>query len=262
MGKWLQWIVLTSLTGSPILSLGILTVVWWSFDRFTFQLLPDPLKGFSRWQRSGRLRTIIANNPHDRRARAELADILLQQRRYQAAFDVLEPSYEAGDEDNATLFALGVAARGAGQTDIAIRLLSVVQEDEPNFRLGAPSLQLAHAYLGKEAWAEAEAMLRAHLALRAGSVEARVLLARVRAAQGDAESAQRLRDEAWEEHVSSPAFHRRSTRWWAWRAKPARPAMYLAAAAVAMTLFGLVVRQVIVETFAPPIEEEWVDPEL
>ena len=41
---WLLWLALTLLTGNPLGALVAVVVVLWLADRFTFRLLPGPVR--------------------------------------------------------------------------------------------------------------------------------------------------------------------------------------------------------------------------
>ena len=99
MSQWIWWVLLSWLTGSPVTALLVLLVLWWLGDRATFRVLPDPMRWFHRRRRMAALRATLASNPHDRRARLELANLLLDVRRPAEAADVLRPNVEAGDDD-------------------------------------------------------------------------------------------------------------------------------------------------------------------
>ncbi|MCK6546355.1 tetratricopeptide repeat protein [Myxococcota bacterium] len=251
MTKWLQWMVLTSITGSPLGSVAILLVVWWTVDRFTFHVLPDPVRGLLRWKRVLRLRQTITDNPNDRRARFELADLYVQQRRFTQAMTVLRPNIEAGDDDAATLFTFGRAAAGAKQWDQAARMFDAVKEDEPGFRQGDIDLELGRLRLARGDLDGAEKALRDLITRRRSTVEGRVLLARVFAQRNDATGAKKLRDEAWTEYVGTPASHRRRERLWAWRARPTRPLAYLAIAFVCASTVAWTASKVELPTTPP-----------
>lgn len=262
MTKWLTWLILARVTGSPIGSLVLLLLIWWLLDRATTRVLPDPLQGILRWRRAGRLKATLANNPNDRRARYELADIYVQQRRHQAAFDLLKPNYEAGDHDVPTLFLLGLAAKGSGQLDQAARILQAVTEDDPDYRLGAASLELAQIAGQRGDYAKVVNILEPFLERRRSSVRARVLLADAKLKLGDAAAAQKLKDAAWQEYVGMPGYQRRSERLWAWRAKPTRPVLYGAAALIVAVVMATYVAPAISEaTATPPMEVEDYDEE-
>ena len=91
-----------------------LLLVYWGLDRFTFRFLPDPVAWVRRGMRVGKLNRDLVGNPHDRRARYELAEIMVARRRHGRAVELLRPNLEAGDDDVPTLFLMGVACLGAG----------------------------------------------------------------------------------------------------------------------------------------------------
>jgi hypothetical protein len=74
------------------------------------------------------------------------------------------------------------------------------------------------------------------VALRPGTVEGRVLLARALEGLGDAAGARRVRGEAWREYVALPRFQRRHERLFAWRLRPWRPALVAAGIALALAV--------------------------
>jgi tetratricopeptide (TPR) repeat protein len=239
MSRYFQWLILTSLTGSPILSIAILVVFWFVLDRFTFGLLPDPLRFLMRWQRTWRLERLLGANPHDRRARQEVAELYLWQRRYKKAVEALKPNLEAGDDDANTLFTMGWACFGAGHAEQAEVFMAEAAERDPAFRVGAIDLELGRWRLaGGNAKGALEALER-FIHVRRGSVEGRVLLAKAMLAAGDDGKAALMREEAWKEYVSAPRFQRRMERFWAWRAKPSRPATYAALLLLVGALFSL-----------------------
>ncbi len=236
MARWIQWYVLTRLTGSPIGSLLALVVIWWLSDRFTFQLLPDPLRLVARWRRRGELRGTLAANPHDRRARFELAQLLLDGRRPRQAIEVLRPNIEAGDDDVHTAFVMGAALARSGIYDQAERVLTIARQAEPSFRTGEIDLELGRMRLARGDMAGAREALERLLVLRPGTVEGRFYLARALVGLGDVVGAKRAKQEAWREYASLPRFRRRQERPIAWRIKPWRPAAVVVAAILAATV--------------------------
>jgi tetratricopeptide (TPR) repeat protein len=238
MSKWLLWIILSSLTGSPIGSAVALLVFYWAVDRFTFRILPDPVAFTRKWMRAGKLRRDLVTNPHDRKARYELSELMVARRQYARAVELLRPNLEAGDDDVPTVYLMGVACLGAGHAQQGEKLLDHAAEMDPGFRLGAIELERGRWRLQRKDARGAQEALRKALTFRIGSVEARVLLARALEAGGDDGAGALMRVEAWREYVGSPAFHRRAERFWAWRARPSRPVMYAVAAAALLLLVG------------------------
>jgi tetratricopeptide (TPR) repeat protein len=238
MSQWMQWYLLSWLTGSPIGALVLLAAVWWLGDRFTFRVLPDPLRVFGRWRRMGQLRRTLDVNPHDRRARFELAERLLDSRRPREAAEALRPNVEAGDEDVHTAFVMGAALGRSGHAEAAERALAVAREADPRFRAGEIDLELGRQRVARGDFAGAREALERLLGVRPGTVEGRWFLAKALAGLADAEGARRVRAEAWREYAALPRFHRRQERPYAWRIQPWRPIAAALAVVAALALLG------------------------
>jgi tetratricopeptide (TPR) repeat protein len=236
MSGWMLWVLPSRVTGSPVGALVALGLFWWLGDRFTFRLLPDPLRPLGRWRRTAQLRRTIAVNPHDRRARLELAGFLLDARRPAEAARMLRPNVEAGDDDVHTAFTLGAALARSGEAEAAERVLAVARAADPRFRAGEIDLELGRLRVRQRDFEGAREALLAVLALRPGSVEARYWLARALDGLGRRDEARRVRDDAWREFATLPRFHRRHERPFAWRIRPWRPALVLATVLVAWAL--------------------------
>lgn len=235
--KFVQWLLLSVLLGNPILALIVLLVVYWALDRYTLGLLPDPFRLVSRLRRRSATQRKLGINPHDRRARLDLADVLLDLRRPKAAWAVVRPNVEAGDHDPYTLFVAGRAAFGAGEPAIGDRLLEAAREEDADFMQNRVDLELGRGRLAASRPEAAREALERFVAARSSAIEGNVLLARARARLGDLEGARAARAAAWKAYAEAPRFLRRRERWWAFRANPARPLAYaLAAAAVGATL--------------------------
>lgn len=238
MSKLFQWWILSALIGNPILAAIILIAVWWTADRFTLGLLPDPFRIVRRWMRMSTLRRTLAQNPNDRRARLELGIFLVEQKRYAAAVELLKPNLAAGDDDPATLFTMGVACLGAGHTRQGELFLDETEQRDPNFRMGELHLVRGRFRLQRGEAAQALESLKALVAARPGTVEGKVLMAQAHQQLGDDVAAAYAKKDAWGDYVHAPRFQRRRDRLWAWRANPARPLTYLAIALVCGALFG------------------------
>ncbi len=240
MSQWMLWVLLSWVTGSPLTALLVIVVLWLLGDRVTFRVLPDPLRGVQRWRRIGELRRTLADNPHDRRARLELANLLLDARRPGQAAEVLAPNVEAGDDDVHTSYAMGAALARTGAWDRAVPFLAAARAREPNFRMGEIDLEEGRMRVKRGDAAGARAPLERLVADRPGTVEGRYWLARALDALGDRGAAARVRDDAWREYVALPRFRRQHERRYAWRIRPSRPALVAAIlVAVLVVLLGV-----------------------
>lgn len=240
MSGWLQWIILAGLTGSPLGAAIFLVLFWSVVDRFTFGVLPDPLRPLMRWQRRLRVEKTLAQNPHDGRARLELAQLYIESGRGKAAVEVLRPTFDAGADDLHSVFTMGVACLQAGFVEQGEKLLAHAEELDRNFRMGELFLVRGRYRLARGDFAGAKTELETFVKLRSGTVQGRTLLARAHAGLGDDATAALLRDEAWREFTLAPRFQRRLERFWAWRAKPSRPATYLLIIALVFGVFATV----------------------
>jgi hypothetical protein len=110
--------------------------------------------------------------------------------------------------------------------------LAIARDAEPGVRMGEIDLELGRMRIAGGDLAGAREALERLVAARPGTVEGRFLLARALDGLGDGAGARRVRDEAWNEYASLPAFHRRRERRFAWRIRPWRPAAIALALAV------------------------------
>lgn len=241
MSGYFQWFILTAITGSPLGSAVALIVFWLVVDRFTLGFLPDPVRWVGRWRREGQLERVLVGNPHDGRARLELAQLYVERGKGKAAVDVLRPNFEKGADDVQSVFTMGEACLQAGFVEQGEKLLEHAEELNASFRVGEIHLVRGRQRLMRGDFAGAKASLEGLVKARKGTITGRVLLAQAMKGLGDDASAALMRDEAWNEYVSAPGFQRRKERLWAWRARPSRPATYLLVFVLVFTFFGAVV---------------------
>lgn len=251
MSKWMLWLILTSITGRPLLSLVLVIGAVWAVDRFTLQVLPSPLRLLARWRRAGQLERTLMTNTHDRRARSELAELRLGRGKYAQAVELLKPNLEAGDEDVDTLFLLGVAYLGAGEVAKGELLLDEAAKLNADYRQGSIDLERGRLRLARGDAKGAVEALERFVKGRNGTVEGRTLLAKALDKAGRDADAALMRDEAWKEYVAAPGFQRRRERMWAWRARPSRPLTY-----AALAFLFLALSYQVVSRLQPPAMED------
>lgn len=239
---WLLWSLLARLSGSPLLALAGVAALFWLGDRVAFRVIPDPLRPLGRLRRIGQLRRALQVNPHDRRARLELAGFLLERRRPAEAAAVLRPNIEAGDEDVHTAYTMGAALGRSGQPEAAERALAIARQLEPGFRAGEIDLELGRQRVARGDLAGAREALERLLAIRVGSVEGRYWLSRALEGLGDRERARQVRDQAARDYAALPRFQRQKERPFAWRMRPLAPALGFAAVALAVLLLVAAIR--------------------
>lgn len=236
MSTYMLWIILSSVFRSPILAGAAILIGGFVIDQAAVGILPSPIRWYQRRRRISKLEHTLLVNPNDRRARFELAESYVSNRKFQKAVDMLKPNMEAGDDDPHTLFLMGVACLGAGHSNQGETFLEAAEQQDPNFRMGTIDLERGRYRIERKDYKGAIEALTRFTKARASSVEGTVLLAKALELSGDDATAALQREEAWKQYVSSPGFQRRRERLWAWRVRPSRPLMY--GTLVAIALFG------------------------
>ena len=237
MNSWINFSLLWMLTGSPVAAAIILLAAYAVADWYTFGYLRGVAQAVSAFQRGRRLRLVLLHNPHDRKARADLSEILVSQRRYGHAIEVLKPLAAGDPHDLNALFLLGVACLATGRLDQGELFLGEVYQASPGFRDGAALLELGRFRI-RRADASAAEPLRKFLEAHPHHVEARFLLSRAHVFAGDHAAAATERARCWQEYETELPYQKRRDRLWAWRARPSRPLIYAAVACCAIAVFG------------------------
>src|SRR5437667_11519990 len=79
MNGWIHFSILWMLTGSPVAAAIILLAAYAVADWYTFGFLRGVAQAVAAFQRGRKLRLVLLHNPHDRKARADLGEILISQ---------------------------------------------------------------------------------------------------------------------------------------------------------------------------------------
>src|ERR1700737_2659743 len=219
MGNWGNFSILWMLTGRPVAA-----------------------RAAPAFQRGRRLRLVLLHNPHDRKARADLGQILISQRRHARAIEVVKPLADADPHDVSALYLLGIACLATGRIEQGELFLTEVHEADPAFRGGAALLELGRHRIRRGA-GSAVVPLRAFLDVYPHHVEARFLLSRAHQLAGNGAAATAERDRCWQEYETDLPYQRRRDRLWAWRARPSRPLLYAAIACCAVALLGMALQR-------------------
>jgi len=237
MSNWINFSILWMLTGSPVSAALILLSAYALMDWYTFGFLRGVARTVADFRRGRRLGLSLLHNPHDRKARADLGEILLSQRRYARAIEVVKPIADDAPHDLNALYMLGVACLATGRVDQGELFLTEVHQARPDFRDGAPLLELGRSRVRRRA-VTAVGPLQMFLQEHPHHVEARYWLARAHVVAGDAAAAASERGRCWREYQTELPYQQRADRIWAWRARPARPLLYAALTCCALALAG------------------------
>ncbi len=234
---------LAQILREPITWVLLVVALWFVTSRAAF-VLPDPFRLVSRWRRRNTLREVLRNNPHDRRTRLELGDLLHEANQYEGVREVLRPNLEAGDDDALLAFLWGISSARVGDHEGAERAFDALDRIDPGFRLDAVNLERGRARLLAKDFAGAKDALTHFCGQRPGTVEGKVLLAQAEDALGHADVAAQLRKDAWSDFASAPRFRRRQERLWAYRANPVRAALLVAVVVVSSAVVLVVAGKV------------------
>jgi Tetratricopeptide repeat len=237
VSNWINFSILWMLTGSPVAAAVILLFAYALADWYTFGFLRGVAQAVADFRRGRRLRLVLLQNPHDRKARADLGQILVSQWRYGRAIEVVKPLADSDPHDLRALYLLGVACLATGRVEQGELFLSEVHNADPGFRDGEALLELGRSRVRRRAASAAEPLIR-FLSVHPHHVEARYLLSRARLLAGDKAAAGAERARCWEEYETELPYQQRRDRIWAWRARPSRPLLYVALVCCALALFS------------------------
>ncbi|MFE5318989.1 tetratricopeptide repeat protein [Paenibacillus sp. NPDC056579] len=214
MSKILLFFVLTMLTGSPIIAIIILLIVFYALERRFIGLTPSLFKPFQRARRLSKLRQELRLNPHLTTAKLDTARILIERKQFREAAGLLT-EIMAVMEDSAEVRAeLGICKLKLGEVQEGERLLLEALEMNPRIKYGEPYLRLA------EAWADTEPdkairYLETFGTVNSSSCEAYYRLGELYNRLGKKEEARRAYRETVELYRGLPKYRRRFERRWA-----------------------------------------------
>jgi len=237
MNSWINFSILWMLTGSPVAAAVILLLAYAIADWYTFGFLRGVARAVADFHRGRRLRLGLLHNPHDRKARADLGEILVSQRRWRRAIHVVKPLADENPHDLNALYLLGVACLATGRVREGELFLGEVYEASPGYRDSAALLELGR-FRVRRGDASAVEPLRRYLEAHPHHVEARFLLSQAHLLARDPAAAAAERSRCWREYETELPYQRRRDRIWAWRARPSRPLIYAAAACCGIALAG------------------------
>jgi tetratricopeptide (TPR) repeat protein len=212
------WLFYTLLQSPILIAIAIMLLA----DQFVFGFRSRLSRRFVENRRMARLERELSLNPHDRRARFALAELLVERRRFARAVELIKANLEFGDHDANTLLLAGRACSGAGHLPQALVFLEEARVLEPKRGQGAADLALGEHWLRASDPARAEQALLLFCEERPGSIEGHLRLSRAQAALGNSAAARASRHQAWRNYVEAPRFVRKRDRLWGLRANPLR----------------------------------------
>lgn len=218
MSKVLIFFLLTWLTGSPIIALIVLLIVFYALERRFIGLTPSIFKPIQRARRLTRLRQELRMNPHQTSAKLDMARLLMERNQYREAAELLEQIRAVMDDSADVRAELGICKLKLGYLEEGEQLLLEAVELNPRVKYGEPYLRLAEAWADREP-GKAIRYLETFGSVNSSSCEAYYRLGQLYTRLGQKEEARRAFRETVELYRGLPKYRRRFERRWAMLAR-------------------------------------------
>jgi tetratricopeptide (TPR) repeat protein len=214
LSKLLLFVALTWLTGSPIIAIIVLLIVFYVLDRRFIGLSPSIVKPLRRARRLSRLRQEVRLNPHQTSAKLDIARILIERRKYAEARDLLIPITEVMNDSAEVRAELGICQLKLGALEEGEQSLLQALEMNPRVKYREPYVRLAEAWADKDP-AKSIAYLEQFREVNSSSCEAYYRLGQLYKRMDRKEEARRAYRETVELYRGLPKYKRRFERRWA-----------------------------------------------
>ncbi|WP_010275058.1 tetratricopeptide repeat protein [Paenibacillus senegalensis] len=202
------------LIGNPIIALLILLAVLYFLDRRFIGLLPSISKPFKQSRKINQLKQELKLQSHNTSSKLELANLLLQKKRYEEALAYLEPILHQMEDSAEVHFGLGLAYLQIGQSERGEQHMLTSLELNPRVRYGEPYLHLGKAFADK-APDKALHYLEQFQDVHTSSCEAYYRLGKLYMEMGRQQEAKQAFAEALDIYRGLPKYKKKSERRWA-----------------------------------------------
>ncbi|QAY66597.1 tetratricopeptide repeat protein [Paenibacillus protaetiae] len=214
MGKlFLGFVLLSWLTGSPVIAIIIILVILYLLDRRFVGLTPSIVKPVRRLQRISNLKKRIQLSPSDVSSKLELARLLMERKQFKAAGELLVPLQETMSESAEYLDDLGYCYLETGAPDKGEAAIRAALQINPRVKYGAPYLRLA-SFNAKSDTSKALQDLRRFQEIQSSSCESYLRLADLYRSLGQEGDAKAAVDEGLRTYSLLPRYKRRTERAW------------------------------------------------
>lgn len=208
------YILLSLLTGNPLLALGILLLVFFLAERRFIGVLPDLLEP---WRRGNRLRSLkreVQVNPANAEANLELGEIHFRKGQYQEALSFLDQASSKMAGHPLYHFYYGAASYHMGKIKDGKEEIKKAVDANPKASFGEPYLYLLRIYLEeKQPDEKIEAALNQLMLY--GSPKTHYLAGKLFLSANDRPRARRLFRETIDNYEACRGALRRTYRRWA-----------------------------------------------
>lgn len=219
MSKFILFIILSWLTGSPVLAVIIILVIYLAIDRRYYGFVPDPLRAFRIAGRIRELERIIAINPHDARSLKELGTFMVEKKKYKKALEYFACAFSKMSDDPEFNYYYGIAAARNGDVDKGRTLVDNALSASPGLKYGDPYLEMAEVYIDAGVYDKADPLLEHFLKIRLSSSRGLYQMGLVKIKTGKPDEGRECLRKAVSVFRDSPRYKRKTERKWAWKAK-------------------------------------------
>ncbi|MDD2554390.1 MAG: tetratricopeptide repeat protein [Desulfotomaculaceae bacterium] len=147
MNKFIIFVLLSYLTGNPLLVLLIMLLAIFFLERRFVGLLPDLLGPWRRAKRIRQLKRDIAINPANAESYLELGEAYFKQGKYEAAISFLESASNKMEGHPLFHFCLGASYYECGRVSNGKEELEKAIKANPKVSMGEPYVYLVKIYL-------------------------------------------------------------------------------------------------------------------
>ncbi|WP_240417907.1 tetratricopeptide repeat protein [Paenibacillus periandrae] len=218
MSKIVLFVALTWLTGSPIIAIIVLLIIFYVLERRFIGLSPSILKPIKRARKLSRLRQELRLSPHQTSAKLDVARIFIEQRKYSQAHELLLQITEVMTESAEVRAELGICELKLGHLQEGEQSMLLALEMNPRVKYGEPYLRLAEAWADKDAH-KAIAYLQQFQSMNSSSCEAYYRLGQLYSQLGRKVEAREAYRATVELYRGLPRYRRRFERRWVVLAK-------------------------------------------
>ena len=219
MGRFFLFALLTWITGNPLLAILVIIALsvpgWWAGSRYAWRLS----RRTRSWGEAGRLRRLLAVNPHDVKARTELGAILTRQGRFREARAELEQAMPRADDLPEANYSLGLCLLHDGELEKGRELVERALALNPKFGYGEPYLRLGDFRADRGEWEQAAERYRQATSIHSSTVEGWFKLAQALNHLGQRDEARTTLQEAIASYRTAPWYRRSEDRPWYRRAR-------------------------------------------
>jgi tetratricopeptide (TPR) repeat protein len=222
MGAWCQlskillFVGLTWLFGSPFVAIIVLLVILYMLERRFVGLSPSIVRPFRRRNSIAKWKRQLQLSPHDISAKTELARLLIENKKFNQAREILLGIQMQMDHSAEYWSDLGICDLALGNLDDGEREMKLALSISPKVKYGQPYLRLAESF-SKSNPVQAIAYLQQFKEVNSSSCEAYYRLGVVYTSLGKPEEASQAYLECRQLYRSLPRYLKRHERKWAIR---------------------------------------------